>query len=215
MRTIRTFAILAGVVAASVAPASELLTVHSLTAGKNANVSLNYFGSTLNVVSGPQLASLDGGAMFDAYCVDLTHWNTIPSSYPVNSLSTDLLSNGQRIAYLYNTYAATVASSTQGAALQLAIWDVLVDNGDGLSSGNLKSSVGGGILTQANAYLAASVGQSAQANYLKATGHGTGGNYYQDLVGPCGPGPTVPGPAAALPFLTSAFAMRRRAKRGK
>lgn len=213
MRTLKSFAVLAGIVAAAMAPATELLTVHSLTAGKFANVSINYFGSSLSVASGPQLASLGTGANFDAYCVDLGHWNTLPSSYPVDVLSTNLLANGQRIAYLYNTYAATVATSTQGAALQLAIWDVLVDNGDGLSAGNLKSSVSGGILTQANAYLAASVGQTGQAAYLRATGHGSNGTKYQNLIGPCGPGPTVPGPAAALPFLTSAFALRRRTKR--
>lgn len=212
MRNLKAIAILAGVVAASAASASDSLTVHSLTSGKYASVAINYFGNALNVYSGPQLASLNGGSTFDAYCVDLDHWNTLPSTYPVDVLSTNLLTNGQRIAYLYNTYATAVATSTQGAALQLAIWDVLVDNGDGLSVGNLKSSVGGGILSQANTYLASSVGQTGEASYLRATGHGSNCDRYQDLVGPATP---VPGPAAALPFLTSVLAVRRRAKRNK
>ena len=207
MRLTKCLPLIVAALAAGSASASETLTVQSLTAGKYSIINLSYYGNSFNVYSGPQLVQLDSGPLFDAYCVDLDHWNALPSSYPVDVLSTDLLTNGQRIAYLYNTYAATVTNSTMGAALQLAIWDVLIDNGDGLGSGNLKSTISGGILSQANSYIATSAGQVGYASWLKATGHGTHGDRYQDLVGPA-----VPGPAAALPFLTSLAAIRRRLK---
>lgn len=210
MRLYKCLPLIAAALATVSVSASETLTVHSLTAGKFAAVNLNYNGNTLNVYAGPQSVSLNGGSLFDAYCVDLDHWNSLPSSYPVNVLSTDLLTNGQRIAYLYNTYAPTVTNSTMGAALQLAIWDVLVDGGNGFSAGNLKSSVSGNTLTQANAFLAASAGQSSEASWLKATHHGASGNKYQNLVGPA-----VPGPAAALPFLTSLAVLRRRRQKAQ
>ena len=186
---------------------TQSLTVHSLTAGKYAAVDVNYFGSNHLLYAGPQSASLDGGERFDAYCVDLTHWNSLPTVYPVNVLSTDLLTNGQRIAYLYETYAGTVTNATQGAALQLAIWDVLTDDGDGFTAGNFKSSTGGAILTQANTYLLDSVYMTGEVSWLKAATHGNGGQY-QDLVGPA-----VPGPAAALPFAAWAIALRKRRNR--
>lgn len=208
MRLIKCLPIIAAALAAGSVTASETLTVQSLTAGKFSTVNLNYNGNSLNVYAGPQLVKLGSGPLFDAYCVDLDHWNTLPSSYPVDVLSTNLLTNGQRIAYLYNTYAQSVTNATMGAALQLAIWDVLVDGGNGLGAGNLKSNVSGGILSQANWYLASSAGQSSEASWLKATHHGAGGNQYQNLVGPA-----VPGPAAALPFLTSLVALRRRRRK--
>lgn len=210
MRQIKFIALMAAALATGSAFAQETLNVHSLTAGKYAAVNLDYFGKALYVYAGPQLADLNSGALFDAYCVDLDHWNSLPSSYPVDVLSTNLLGNGQRIGYLYNTYANSVTNSTTGAALQLAIWDVLVDNGDGFGTGNLKSSVSGAILAQANTYLASSAGQVGEASWLKSTGHGTGGTRYQDLVGP-----SVPGPAAALPFLTSIAALRRRRSKAR
>lgn len=195
---------LAAITISAFAQTTQQLSVHSLTAGKYTPLSLSYNGRTINTYAGPQLISLDGGARFDAYCVDLDHWNTLPSVFPVNVLSTDLLTNGQRIAYMYNTYSGSVTNATQGAALQLAIWDVLTDQGDGLSAGNFRSSVSSTVLAQANVYLSGSVGMTGQASWLKATHHGNG-SQYQNLVGPA-----VPGPAAALPFAAWAVAMRRR-----
>jgi PEP-CTERM motif len=50
-----------------------------------------------------------------------------------------------------------------GAALQLALWDVVHDGGDGLDMGLMRStaSIPNDILTQAAAYITASAGQSS------------------------------------------------------
>lgn len=82
-----------------------------------------------------QNPDLSNGTTFNTFCVDLDHDVNNGQLYPVNVLSTsDGLVNGPAIAYLYNTYGvATLTNTDYAAALQLAIWDELANNGLGQS----------------------------------------------------------------------------------
>lgn len=137
---------------------------YNVWAGKMAT----YLGGTL----GNPLPPNDGVFSGYSFCVDLDHFIGLPTEYEVEFLSTSELSHGDRAAWLYNNYLPAASTNTTAAALQLAIWDVVYDDGDGLATGifrytgGLNATVG----TAAGTYINASAGQTATAAYLKPTG---------------------------------------------
>jgi hypothetical protein len=78
-----------------------------------------------------------------SFCVDLANSVVLGQQYAVDIESTSSLTNGQQIAYLFNTYGSSPINSTglytidamsvtgneAAAGLQLAIWDWLVNGG--------------------------------------------------------------------------------------
>ena len=73
--------------------------------------------------------------------------------------------NLKRVAWLLNNYYPT--NAVTGAGLQLAIWDIMSDNGDGFTSGLVRKSTSNGsptnatVLADAIQYEALSVGKSS------------------------------------------------------
>jgi hypothetical protein len=212
MKQISLFAALA-VLAAGTSAQASLLTVEQMAPGKFGIVNINFNGSGYNVYAGAMSANLDGGSSFDAYCVDLAHFDYLPASYQVAVDSTpSTLPNGARIGQIYNTYASQVNSADSGVALQLAIWDVLVDGGDGLDNGSFKASgYSGDALTSYIAILSTPLGNASTASsYFVALSHPDGKN--QDLIGPYqGTGP-VPEPTTMAVLGLGALGLLRRRK---
>jgi hypothetical protein len=115
-----------------------------------------YAGQYLGTLASTQ-AQLTSGPnfTFQTFCVDLTHEVTGGQQYQVNFESLATLSNGAKITYLYqqfgeaylppsttvpnftlNSHAYSgVSTNDYAAALQVAIWDELANNGS--TSGNL------------------------------------------------------------------------------
>jgi hypothetical protein len=143
-----------------------------------------YMGGSL----GNPLPPVDGQFFGYVYCVDLDHMISLPTEYEVTESTTESISNGSRIAWLYKNYSPAASTSGVAAALQLAIWEVLVDNGDGLNTGNFRYT--GGLSSfagsQAQSMLAASVDKSeSSGRVLRATGP-----YGQTMLAPPVPEPT-------------------------
>jgi len=159
-----------------------------------------------------------------AYCVDLftnfnlsTTYNTVvehPNDVPGRRLD--------RVSWLIENYAAGVTTAVQGAAMQLAIWDIVHDNGDGFTSGSVRQATShttlAAVVSQAVAYETLSFGHSSNGAYVYQNST-SGGTEAQMLMGPAfqdgGPRPT-PEPATwimAGNALTGALLIRR--KRGR
>ncbi len=128
---------------------------------------------------------VDGLYAVDAFCVD--YFVLISNgSYNVNLLGQDAINGGGRIEWMLkntlptiNAQADATLKRQQAAALQLAIWDIVHDNGDGFSAGRIQQSTSqqrptnSTVLSYANSFLAASAGHTA-----------TGGVVYVNVVGP-------------------------------
>lgn len=111
---------------------------------------------------------------YDSLCVDLFHDISVYSSYQVTPQAVSSIVNGGRVAWLYNNWVSLgsmqsvaqtlgVTTNEVGMALQLAIWDIVHDNGDGLNRGLVRSTSGTGqnVVRTANYFEQASAGQVA------------------------------------------------------
>ncbi|RYG37181.1 PEP-CTERM sorting domain-containing protein [bacterium] len=216
MSTFRSLAFL-GLVSVSAAALAGDLSVAGMTPGKNHVINIAYFSSSIAVYAGPQSASYDGDA-FEGYCVDLDHAQYPPVTFDVTPTAADgFTTYGARVAQLVNQYGLGVSTADQGAALQLAIWDVLVDGGDGLAVGNFKAS---GLNTGTTAFFSSYLGDpltgaSSLATIYNPTSHGAGGNVYQALIGPGGDhiANAVPEPASMIALGLGGMALIRRRRK--
>jgi len=146
---------------ASAAGASTI-TVYNVGFGRN-GVSMLLNGSTTPAAEyATEILITKGGTNYIAYCLDLftgigldTYDTTtgLPNSYP----------NGLRAAWLFENYFQLTTYAEQAVALQVAIWDVIHDGGDGLTSGNIQldPTLEAALLPLANALVLASFGQSS------------------------------------------------------
>lgn len=111
---------------------------------------------------------------YDTLCVDLFHNISVNSSYTVAPGSVDSIANGGRVAWLYTNWIAlgsmqnmaqalNFTTNEVGMALQLAVWDIIHDNGDGLAAGNIRSTArtNGNVITAFQQFQQLSAGQSS------------------------------------------------------
>jgi hypothetical protein len=115
-----------------------------------------YAGQYLGTLANTQAELMTGpNFTFQTFCVDLTHEVNNGQQYQVNVESLSTLPNGAKVSYLYNQYGqiylppsttmanftlnsnnySGVSTNDYAAALQVAIWDELANNG--ATSGNL------------------------------------------------------------------------------
>lgn len=115
-----------------------------------------YAGQYLGTLANTQSQLLSGpNFTFQTFCVDLTHEVSNGQQYQVNFESLSTLANGAEVSYLYQQYGESylppsttlanftlnsnnysgVSTNDYAAALQVAIWDELANNGS--TSGDL------------------------------------------------------------------------------
>jgi hypothetical protein len=140
----------------------------------------------------------------DTLCVDLFTDIYIGNTYNTRVLSPADVSgkNMPRVAWLVDNallpaentnYVSLlprsdwVTNSAQGAGIQLAIWDIVVDNGDGFSNGRVQASTGTptppDVIYWATNYEALSLGKSSYSAYVYSN-YDNGGTPFQMLMGP-------------------------------
>lgn len=172
----------------------------------------------------PFLTSVNGGPNFDTYCIQLgtsisgggnntfvhstnqlpNAEESVPENTPDGTWVRAGSDGGNAIGWLYNNYATSVTNAVDGAALQLAIWEVLYD-WDGTAAGALAYDFATGnfqvqslfvigipgksdadVINKANLYLSQWNGQKSEAGWYEV-GHIDQNNPRidrQDLVGP-------------------------------
>ncbi len=185
------------------------------------NVWIDENGTNKQVWSGGIDIKVDGFSRL-AYCIEL-FVNISVGTYNTVLDFADPTSNMQRVAWLLNNDYPTNAAS--GAGFQLAVWDIMSDNGDGFTSGLVRQSTGTAtdatVLADAKAYETASAGKSSKVNIVVY--HNTlNGVAAQTLMGiwpsDSGPIPETPEPAAVVMVLSGLALiglsrLRRRSRR--
>lgn len=157
------------------------------------------------------------GSSYLAYCVDL--FTTIGfNTYQNSTGSPDTYLNGGRAAWLFETYSGLVRSNDDAAALQVALWDVVHDGGDGLGTGVIRLGTSETALgVAANSLVASSLGRSSMnAAILYNFDYGMGQQRQTLISYALAPPPTgveTPEPATMLLIgagLAGVFAISRR-----
>ncbi len=93
------------------------------------------------------------------FCVDLYTAIGI-ETFGVIANPVDQVVNGRRAAWLIQNFLPEVLNADQAAALQVAIWDVVHDAGNGLATGSLQAGAAPEpVVLLADQYIAASAGQ--------------------------------------------------------
>ena len=166
---------------------------------------------------------------FRVYCVDIGHVSVSPSTVSLHDLSPGSPAATNRLlraAWLFNQFGGSVDGATgtdrqkRGAALQLAIWNVMEDDDlDVTTQGSgrfyLKSANGftSDVSKLANSWLTALGSGNFGSGTLFKIDRGVMGTKGQDMIGPS----LVPEPASMVLLLSGGLAciggIRRRKRR--
>ncbi len=173
-------------------------------------------GAAETVFAGQLKVTVDGRSMI-AFCVDFFG----PISHATYNNSTGDPSgyaNGVRAAWILENYAAAITTNFQAQAMQLALWDVAVDNGNGLGAANfaVASSVSSSLKAAADAIVLASAGRSSNYATILYNTVPLPGGHVQTLITTES---SVPEPSAAAMFglgcALMGVALRRRKRVSK
>ena len=127
------------------------------------NIEVSVGGNVITVAAGQIGVQIDGNFPALMFCADPLTWLVLGPT-PVTIVPDTSFINGARLAWLYNNYNATLTQGWEAAALQLAIWEVVLDNNsDNLNAGQTQVTVNTSsqVVTLAGTMLLASAGQSA------------------------------------------------------
>ena len=140
------------------------------------NIEVSVGGNVINVDAGQIGVYLNDTFPALMFCADPLTW-LLAGPTPVTAVPDSAFINGARLAWLYNTYNSTLTQGWEAAALQLAIWEVVLDNNnDDLYSGQTQVTVNtdSQVATLAGTMLQASAGQSSAGLTFWVPDHGPG-----------------------------------------
>jgi len=140
------------------------LNVLSVDTTRGRNVSLNIDGTDSTYFAGVIVGSYNGGTSFDLFCVDL-FTDISYGLYDSYTRLPELDGYENRVAWLYDAIynRSTINTTALGAGLQVAIWDIIHDGGDGPNAGRIRSNSNTptAVVTNWNSFLTTSLGQSS------------------------------------------------------
>ncbi|MGY6694777.1 MAG: VPLPA-CTERM sorting domain-containing protein [Roseinatronobacter sp.] len=194
--------------------ASALSTINlEITNGASSNfetVQTNQPGNA-TALAGPFLMREAGttNPTFLAWCFELDKTLVTPTEYTIGGsfLDGNQLSRVQRLFDANYDNAAITTNQVAGAAFQLAIWEVILDDDFSLASGTFSSTTGGTLRTLADDFLTAAAGYSGPQQWV-ITEYTAPGSQNLGVIN------AIPLPAAAWLLLTATggliIAKRRR-----
>ncbi len=145
---------------------SQTASATSLTAdfGVGENLNLRVDGVEMRDWAGSVNIDVDGVRSL-ALCVDLFTSMNVNHTYGTTIGTEVTIDNGGRVAWLMENEMPSLSGVSQLAGLQLAVWDIVHDNGNGLSTGRIRQSTAhttdAAAVNEATALIALSLGHSA------------------------------------------------------
>lgn len=189
--------LLAGLLLATAQLPAALLSLNALDYTKGGDLPFMEDGNAIVGFSGVITGTFNGGSVIQLLCVDLFANISAPSTNDSVSYQPRAWRHEDRAAWLYVNVMPTLTTAIQGQALQLAIWDIVHDNGDGLSAGRIRQSgsTPQAVIDQFQIYLTSSAGQSSMAASIYFNTTPVTGEPLQTLLGFFQPGsPPAPAP---------------------
>jgi hypothetical protein len=174
-------------------------------ATRGGQIQIQLEGKSFDTFAGLANIIVDGLVLTQAFCVDI-HEAIWTGFHQVITQDPSTLSNGGRAAWLMQNLLGTVTGQISGAGMQLAIWDIVHDGGDGLSAGTVRSlgTTDGAIVLAANQYLQASAGQSSMSAIIYSN---VNGRDWAQTIMTAGPESGVPEPGSMAMIALGAVAV--------
>lgn len=200
---------------AASAPAA-LITYNGTDANRGRRIDFKVDGQNKRYFAGVYDITIDSTLDTIAMCVEL--FKTIgPDTYNLTTAPPSSINSGARISWLVENFLQLIDTQDGGAGLQLALWDLVHDGGDGFAAGRVRSnnSTNLQVLSIANRFLSASNGQSSNGAVVLFTNNIDNGKMRQTLItgGPTPGGDQVPEPGTVILIgsaLLAAGLLRRR-----
>ncbi len=163
------------------APSLQATPITVTGAGLGQTLPLIVNGSAQSSYSGQILITMLGQS-YVTYCFDL-FTGISAGNYNSTFDNPANYTNGARAAWIYEQNALTATTNFLASALQLALWDVIHDGGNGLSTGSVRLSSSGSasLRSAAEALINASVGH-ASTNATVLRNVSLAGNPAQALI---------------------------------
>lgn len=138
------------------------------------NIDVKFDNQNTNIYSGQIGVRFDTGVTALLFCADPFIGLRL-DTVEITPLAGNQVNQGERLAWMFNSYVPAMTQGWQAAAFQLAAWDIVADGGDGLATGRIQSAstTNSTILAAASALVAASQGKSDNT-----------GIFYQPTAGP-------------------------------
>ena len=169
-------------------------------------------GLDTQVYAGVIEARYDGTDITPVFCVDL-FTNISIDTYESDPILPRFNLNEDRVAWLFKNMIHLVQDPTAGMAIQVAIWDIIHDNGDGANAGRIQAAAAtpAAVTVQWLQFLNDSLNQSATGGVrIYENSEISDGTPVQDLIGFAIP---EPGTWTLLALGLGAFVLTRTRRR--